>query len=31
VVPNPFPADPDPRTITPAAPRRVSLGVRLKF
>lgn len=31
VTPNPFPADPDPRTITPAAPRRLSVGVRLKF
>jgi len=31
VVPNPLPADADPRTITPAAPRRVSVGIRLKF
>ena len=31
VVPNPLPDDPDPRTITPAAPRSYSVGVRLKF
>jgi iron complex outermembrane receptor protein len=31
VMPNPLPDDPDPRTVTPASPRRVSVGVRLKF
>ncbi|HET9160766.1 MAG TPA: TonB-dependent receptor, partial [Caulobacteraceae bacterium] len=31
VTPNPLPDDPDPRTITPAAPRRYSVGVRVKF
>lgn len=31
VTPNPLPVDPDPRTVTPAAPRKVSVGLRVKF
>lgn len=31
ISPNPLPDDPNPRTVTPAAPRRYSVGVRLRF
>jgi iron complex outermembrane receptor protein len=31
VSPNPLPADPDPRTLTPASPRRMSVGLRVNF
>jgi iron complex outermembrane recepter protein len=31
VIPSPLPDDPDPRTLTPASPRRWSVGLRVNF